>query len=97
MREKLKSALQTSATRTVPAAMTKSIGLQANDLVVMVFACHLDNFIVTGQLASVYGDSVIWTISHNLTTHIHPFGLFKNLCDSRTVNKQTLSPTLASI
>ena len=34
-------------TRTVPAAETKSIGLQANARVVMVFARHLDNFIVT--------------------------------------------------
>jgi hypothetical protein len=34
-------------TRTDPAAKTKSIGLQADALVVMVFARHLDNFIVT--------------------------------------------------
>jgi len=34
-------------TRTNPAAKTKSIGLQADARVVMVFASHLDNFIVT--------------------------------------------------
>ena len=35
------------STRTVPAAETKSMGLQANARVVMVFASHLDYFIVT--------------------------------------------------
>jgi len=34
-------------TQTVPAAETKSMGLQADARVVMVFARHLDNFIVT--------------------------------------------------
>jgi hypothetical protein len=29
--------------------------------VVMVFACHLDSFIVTGQILPVYRDSAIWT------------------------------------
>jgi hypothetical protein len=47
--------------RDVPTAETKSVGLQADARVVMVFASNLDNFIVTGQLAAVYRDSVIWT------------------------------------
>jgi hypothetical protein len=33
--------------RDVPAAKTKSIGLQADAQVVMVFARYLDNFIIT--------------------------------------------------
>jgi len=42
-------------TRTDPAAKTKSIGLQANALVVMVFARRLDRFIVTLQIIQFIG------------------------------------------
>jgi hypothetical protein len=48
-------------TMTTPAAETKSIGLLAYVLLSWFLHCHLDNFIVTGQLASVYRDLVIWT------------------------------------
>ena len=47
MREEFNLLIKSCATQTVPAAETKSIGLQADALVVMVFARHLDNFIVT--------------------------------------------------
>ena len=40
---------------TTPAAETKSIGLLAIRAVVMVFALHLDNFIMTGQLLPSIG------------------------------------------
>jgi hypothetical protein len=47
MREEFNSLIKSCATWTVPAAETESIGLQADARVVMVFARHLDNFIVT--------------------------------------------------
>jgi hypothetical protein len=47
MREEFDQLIKSFATRTVPAAKTKSIGLQANDLVPCFFARHLDYFIVT--------------------------------------------------
>ena len=52
MREKSFQLIKYSCTRPdsyrdVPAAETKSIGLQADSRVVMVFARHLDNFIIT--------------------------------------------------
>jgi len=40
---------------------TKSIGLLADALVVMVFATSLTNFIATGQLLPIYLDSAVWT------------------------------------
>ena len=46
-----------------PAAKTKSIGLQADARVVMVFARHLDNFIMTWQILTTYRDHAIWTVS----------------------------------
>ena len=46
-REEFDQLIKTCATRTDPASETKSIGLQADARVVMVFARHLDNFIVT--------------------------------------------------
>jgi hypothetical protein len=42
-------------TRTDPATETKSIGLQANARVVMVFARHLDFFIVTRKSCPLIG------------------------------------------
>jgi hypothetical protein len=47
MREEFNLLIKSCGTRTDPAAETASIGLQANARVVMVFAHHLDNFIVT--------------------------------------------------
>ena len=47
MREEFNPLIKTCATWTDPAAETKSIGLQADAQVVMVFARHLDNFFVT--------------------------------------------------
>jgi len=47
MRVKSFQLIKSCCTRTDPAAETKSIGLPADALVVMVFARHLDNFIVT--------------------------------------------------
>ena len=45
-------------TRTVPAAKTKSIGLQADAQVSWFLHRHLDSFIVTRQLSSIYRDLV---------------------------------------
>ncbi|MGD0756384.1 MAG: hypothetical protein ABR927_15135 [Bacteroidales bacterium] len=50
MREEFNPLIKSYATRTDPAAKTKSIGLQADASAswrIMVFARHLDNFIVT--------------------------------------------------
>jgi hypothetical protein len=47
MREEFNPLIKSNGTWTVPAAKTKSIGLQADARIVMVFARHLDNFIVT--------------------------------------------------
>ena len=47
MREEFNTLIKSCATRTVPAAETKSIGLQADAQVVMVFARHLDRSIIT--------------------------------------------------
>jgi hypothetical protein len=47
MGEKFNQLIKSCVTRTVPAAETESIGLQADAQVVMVFARRLDNFIVT--------------------------------------------------
>ena len=55
MREEFKLLIKSCGTRTVPATKTKSIGLQADARVVMVFARHLDNFIVTKRYCSLTG------------------------------------------
>jgi len=47
MREEFNPLIKICNTQTVPAAETESIGLPADAQVVMVFAHHLDNFIVT--------------------------------------------------
>jgi len=67
-------------TWTVPAAETKSMGLQADARVVMVFARHLDNFIVTWQILPTYRDHAIWTILSWQQTFVHLPGLCKNAC-----------------
>jgi hypothetical protein len=56
MREEFNLLIISCGIRTVPAAKTKSIGLQADARVVMVFARHLDNFIVTRQILPTYRD-----------------------------------------
>jgi hypothetical protein len=52
---RLKGTYQTFATRTDPAAKTKSMGLADGAL---FFARHLDCFIMTRQFASIYRDLV---------------------------------------
>ena len=61
MRVNLLQLIKFCCTWTDPAAETKSIGLQADARVVMVFARHLDNFIMTWQILPVYRDHAIWT------------------------------------
>ena len=62
MGEEFNQLIKICDTRTVPATKTKSIGLQADAQVVMVFARHLDNFIMTGQILPTYRDRVISTV-----------------------------------
>jgi hypothetical protein len=62
MREEFNHLIRSCTTRTDPAAETKSIGLQADARVVMVFARQLDNFIVTRQILPTYRDHAIWTV-----------------------------------
>ena len=47
MREEFDQLIKSCTTGTISAAETKSIGLQADAQVVMVFARHLDSLIVT--------------------------------------------------
>jgi hypothetical protein len=47
MREEFNLLIKSCGTWNVPAAVTKSMGLQADARVVMVFARHLDTIIVT--------------------------------------------------
>jgi hypothetical protein len=53
MREEFNRLIKSCVTRIDPVAETKSIGLQADAQVVMVFARHLDNFIVTNKSYSL--------------------------------------------
>ena len=55
MREEFNQLIKSYVSRTVPAAKTKSIGLQADARVVMVFARHLDDFIVTWHILPFIG------------------------------------------
>ena len=54
MREKSSQLIKSCGTLTDPATETRSIGLPANALAVMVFARHLDNFIMTKGFSSFY-------------------------------------------
>ena len=47
MKEEFNLLIKFCGTWTIPVAKTKSIGLQVDARVVMIFALHLDNFIVT--------------------------------------------------
>jgi hypothetical protein len=65
MREEFNSLNKFYATRTVPAAETKSIGLQADARVVMVFALHLDNFIMTRKSCPLIGTTPSGQLHHD--------------------------------
>jgi hypothetical protein len=58
MREEFDPLTKSCGTRTVSAAETKSIGLQANARVSWFLQHHQDNFIVTRQLSSIYRDLI---------------------------------------
>ena len=55
IREEFAPLIKSCFTQTLPAAETKSIGLQAYARVVMVFARHLDYFIVTWKSCPFIG------------------------------------------
>jgi hypothetical protein len=55
IREEFNPLIKSCTTWTVPATETKSIGLQADARVVMVFARHLDYFIVTRKSCPLIG------------------------------------------
>jgi len=52
---------QTFGTVTIPAAETKSIGLPADAQLSWFLHRHLDSLTVTGQLRTIYRDTLIWT------------------------------------
>ena len=58
MREEFNPFIKSCGTWTVPAAETKSIGLQADAPEPCFFTRHLDYFILTRQFASIYQDLV---------------------------------------
>jgi len=58
MREEFNQLFKSCATRTDPAAETKSIGLQADAQLSWFLLFHLDSFIVIRQLSSIYRDLV---------------------------------------
>ena len=62
MREGFHLLIKSFATRTIPAAETKSIGLQADAQLSWFLQCHLDSFIVTWQILPTYGDHAIWKV-----------------------------------
>jgi hypothetical protein len=72
---------------TTPVAETKSIGLLADALLSWFLHCHLDSYIMTGQLLLIYLDSAIWTVSSGR----------ENLSPSiRTLQKLMPTPTLTA-
>jgi hypothetical protein len=86
MREKFNPLIKSYATWTVPAAETKSIGLQADPAFgegkragALFFARHLDYFIMTQHLTSVYRDLVSSRQFHrDPRLIVHLPGLAKN-------------------
>jgi len=71
----------------------------------MVFAHHLDNFIVTWQILPTYRDHAIWTTSSWYQTLVHISGLCKNAClpagrqanpdsDGNSLNRRAVSLNL---
>jgi len=65
---------------TNPATVTESMGLPALAPVVMVFARHLDSFIVTWQIRFHYRDTFILTILSWHENPAHLPGFCKNTC-----------------
>jgi hypothetical protein len=65
MREEFNPLIKSCATKTISAAKTKSIGLQADARVVMVFALHLDNFIVIRKFCPLIGTTPSGQIHHD--------------------------------
>jgi hypothetical protein len=66
---------------TNPAAETKSIGLQADARVVMVFARHLDNFIVTQKSCQLIGTTPSGQFYlDKKPSSIYRDGICKNAC-----------------
>ena len=63
MREEFNSLIKSCATRTVPAAETKSIRLQADAQVVMVFALPPRLFYRDTEILPTYRDHASWTVS----------------------------------
>jgi hypothetical protein len=63
MREKFNPFIKFYGTWTIPAAKTKSIGLQADARVVMVFAEPPRQFYYDTKILPTYRDHAIWTVS----------------------------------
>ena len=61
MREEFIPLIKSCGTRTVPAAATKSIGLQADAQVVMVFARHHDRPLTTIVIFKYWNFSIFTT------------------------------------
>jgi len=80
---KFKATYQILCTETNPATETESIGLPTDALLSWFLQLHLDSFIVTGQILSIYRDYSIKTV---------PSG-WENSRPS-TVTLQKLMPTL---
>jgi hypothetical protein len=78
-------------TLTVPAAETKSIGLQANARVVMGFARHFDNFIVTRKSCPLIGTTPSGQF-HRDPKCLSTYRDCKNACQSGYRWQQTIRP-----
>jgi hypothetical protein len=74
MREEFNPFIKSCTIRTDPATETKSIGLQADARVVMVFARHLDNFILTKKFCTLTGTlhAFVKTSAFKAKTHANP-------------------------
>jgi hypothetical protein len=76
MRSKFKPTYQIFGTMTNPAAVTKSIGLPADAPLSWFLQSHLDYFIVSQNLTSIYRDLVpSGQFYHDRTTRGHLSGL----------------------
>jgi hypothetical protein len=62
MRVNINPLIKFCVTQTIPAAETKSIGLQADARVVMVFAVPPRLFYRDTEILPTYRDHAIWTI-----------------------------------
>jgi hypothetical protein len=70
--------IQTRATRTVPAAETESIGLQADARIGSVFCAPFIKCTMTSKLRFHYRDSYVIDFYRDKTTFVHLPGLAKN-------------------